>query len=139
MTLPNPQDPHDSEAVEDYRQKARYFLGKSREYLAEGDLQQASEKGWGAAAWMAKAVAVAQGWQFEVHAQFGVVVRNASNATGNDRLLDLGNTAYVLHRGYYTRTMFLSSKVIARNLDQMTELLDALEPLTVPANGQVGD
>ena len=43
--------------VEDYRQQSRYFLAKSREYLADDDLHQASEKGWGAAAWMAKAVA----------------------------------------------------------------------------------
>lgn len=136
MTTPNLQQPYDPEAVEDYRQQARIFLGRAREYLSEGDLQQASEKGWGAAAWMAKAVAEAQGWEFEVHAQFGVVLRNASDLTGNDRLLDLSNTAYVLHRGYYTRTRFLSPRTISRNLDQMAELLDALEPLTVSTNGQ---
>ena len=135
MTIPNPPEAYDPEAVEDYRQQARIFLGRAWEYLCESDLQQASEKGWGAAAWMAKAVATAQGWEFEVHAQFGVVLRNASDLTGNDRLLDLSNTAYVLHRGYYTRTRFLSSRTISRNLDQMLELLDILEPLTVPNNG----
>ena len=139
MTQPDLQEPYDPEAVEDYRQKARHFLSKSREYLAEGDLQQASEKGWGAAAWMAKAVAVAQSWEFEVHAQFSVVLRNASDFTGNDRLLDLSAIAYALHRGYYTRTLFLSSRNIAYNLDRMTELLDTLEPLTTPANGQASD
>ena len=139
MTLPNLQEPYDPEAVEDYRQQARIFLSRSREYLAVGDLQQASEKGWGAAAWMAKAVAVAQGWEFEVHAQFGVVLRNASDMTENHRLLDLSAIAYTLHRGYYTRTRFLSPGTIARNLDQMAELLDALEPLTASNNGQPSD
>ncbi|MCY4455272.1 MAG: hypothetical protein OXC56_03050 [Chloroflexi bacterium] len=47
--------------VADYAAQAREFLTRSREYLAAGDLHQASEKGWGAAAHMAKAVAAAQG------------------------------------------------------------------------------
>ena len=34
-------------AVADYRQQSRAFLVKGREYLADGDLHQASEKGWG--------------------------------------------------------------------------------------------
>jgi hypothetical protein len=136
MTQPNLSENYDPIAVEDYRQQAHVFLSKAREYLAADDLHQASEKGWGAAAWMAKAVAETQGWDYREHAQFGVVVRNAGELTGNDRLLDLSAVAYDLHRGYYTRKMFLSDKTIARNLDQMAELLDALEPLTEPGNDQ---
>ena len=136
MTQPTPIEQHDPAAIEDYRQQARLFLSKAREYLAEDDLHQASEKGWGAAAWMAKAVAETRGWNYREHAEFGVVCRNAGELTGNDRLLDLSAVAYDLHRGYYTRKMFLSDKTIARNLDQMSELLDALEPLTEPGNGQ---
>jgi hypothetical protein len=136
MTLSNLQDPHDPEAVEDCRRQARIFMGRSREYFAVGDLRQASGKGWGAAAWTAKAVAAAQVWKFEVHAQFGAVLRNAGDVTENYRLLDLSAIAYNLHRGCYTRTRFLSSGTIARNLYQMAELLDALEPLTVSGNGQ---
>ena len=136
MTQARSFEPYDPEVVEDYRQQAREFLTKSQEYLAVDDLHQASEKGWGAAAWMAKAVAVVRGWEYTEHAQFGVVCRNASDLTGNDRLLDLCNAAYGLHRNYYTRKMFLSDRTIARDLDQMAELLDALEPLTEPANGQ---
>ena len=139
MTQPGHIEPYDAEAVEDYRRQARDFLGRAREYLVADDLHQASEKGWGSAAWMAKAVAVTHGWQYREHAQFGVVLRNASDLTGNERLLDLSDAAYGLHRGYYTRKRFLSSRSIARNLDQMAELLDILEPLTVPSNGQTND
>jgi hypothetical protein len=136
MTQPDLSKNYDPIAVEDYRQQAHVFLSKAREYLSADDLHQASEKGWGAVAWMAKAVAETQGWDYREHAQFGVVVRNAGELTGNDRLLDLSAVAYDLHRGYYTRKMFLSDKTIARNLDQMAELLDALEPLTEPGNDQ---
>ena len=72
MTQPHLGDPPDHDAVGDYRQQARYFLSKSREYLAEGDLHQASEKGWGAAAWMVKAVAETHGWEYGRHEQFSV-------------------------------------------------------------------
>ena len=98
MTQPNVSEPHDLTAIEDYRQQARVFLTKSREYLAVDDLHQASEKGWGAAAWMAKAVAESQGWEYREHAQFGVVMYNASVLAGNYRLRLLDASAYELHR-----------------------------------------
>ena len=136
MTQPDISEPFDPVAVEDYRQQAHAFLVKAQEYLAADDLHQASEKGWGAAAWMAKAVAVTQGWEYNQHAHFGVVCRNVSDLTGDDRLLDLSAIAYELHRGYYTRKRFLSGRTIARSLDQMADLLDSLEPLTIPDNEQ---
>ena len=45
MTQPYPEGPDDSIAVMDYRQQAREFLAQSREYLANGNLHQASEEG----------------------------------------------------------------------------------------------
>ncbi len=137
MTQPDLREPYDPEAVEDYRQQARDFLRRGREYLAADDLHQASEKGWGAAAWMAKAAATTHGWHYESHAEFGVVLRNASDITGNDRLLDLSAIAYTLHRGYYTRRRFLSARSIGHYLDRMVELLDILEPLTGADSGQI--
>ncbi len=139
MTQPDPQEHYDPEAVDDYRQQARIFLGRARQYLAEDDLLQASEKGWGAAAWMAKAVAVTHGWEYREHAQFGVVLHSASDLTGNNRLLDLSDNAYRLHRNFYTRKRFLSPRALAQSLERMAELLDALEPLTIPADRQAGD
>ena len=139
MTLPNLSEPFDPVAVEDYRQQARTFLAKAREYLVADDLHQASEKGWGAAAWMAKAVATTQGWEYSQHAQYSVVIYNSSVLAANDRIRLLGGAANELHRNYYVRKRFLIAEAIAQNLDDMAELLDALEPLTIPANGQAND
>lgn len=66
----------DKGAVETYAKQSRTFLQKSRDYLASGDLHQASEKGWGAAAHMAKAVATARGWEYERHRDFSIVLNN---------------------------------------------------------------
>ena len=139
MVQQNLAEPYDPEAVADYRQEAHVFLSRAWKYLAAGDLHQASEKGWGAAAWMAKAVAVTHGWVYQTHAEFGAVLNNAKALTGNDRIFDLRSAAYSLHVNYYTRKRFLSHEAIEHDLGYMTELLDTLEPLTTPAaNGQTG-
>lgn len=58
------------EAVEDYRRQARDFIARSWVYLRSDELHRASEKGWDAGAWMAKAVAEAHGWPYTQHGQF---------------------------------------------------------------------
>ena len=123
----------DPAATGDYRQQAHQFLALSREFLSAGNLHQASEKGWGAAAWMAKAVATAQGWQYDQHAHFNVVINNALLMTDNERLLALREIANGLHRNYYARKRFLDTNITRRELDAAAELLDILEPLTEPA------
>ena len=40
-----------------YQQSSQQFLTQARSELTAGDLQQASEKGWGAATQMLKAIA----------------------------------------------------------------------------------
>ena len=120
MSQTSPVEPFEqaAAAVADYRQQARAFLVKSRQYLAGDDLHQASEKAWGAAAWMAKAVAEAQGWE------------NARRLTGDAKLLGMAGIANVLHGNFYTRKRFLDVEGIGLRLDQIAELLDILEPLT---------
>ena len=122
----------DQGATQDYRRQARQFLTKSREYLSEGDLHQASEKGWGAAAWMAKAVATALDWDYSKHDQFSVVLNNARILTGDDRLRSLRSSANELHGNYYQRKRHLNAKVIGEDIESVAELLALLAPLTAP-------
>ena len=119
----------DPAAVEEYRTRAREFLARGKVYLSEGDLYQASEKGWGAAAWMAKAVATAEGWEHRKHGQFNVVLDNARRLTGNNRLRNLQSIANNLHGNYYALDLLLSADSIDLDLEAMLELLDILEPL----------
>ena len=129
MTQPYGDGPVGSVAAMDYRQQAREFLDQSREYLADGNLHHASEKGWGAAAWMAKAVAVTQGWQYDRHDHFQVVLNNARSMTGNDRFRQLSSVAHSLHRNSYVRRIFLDADVVGLDLGEIEELLDILELL----------
>ena len=132
-----PMEPYDneSEPVADYREQSREFLVRARNHLASGDLHQASEKGWGAAAWMTKAAAEAQGWQYSRHDEFFTVMYQAQDLTSDSRLENLRRVANELHGFYYTRKIFLRPDVIDRDLDQVGLLLDILQPLTEPAQG----
>ena len=134
MSQTSPMEPfdRDGDAVADYRQQSREFLSKGRAYLADGDLHQASEKGWGAAAWMAKAVAEAQGWQYRRHDEFLKVIRQAQDLSGDARLRDLRRAASELHGNFYTRKMLLVPEDIGEGLNEVERMLDILQPLTEP-------
>ena len=51
-----------------YQAASRQLLAQGREELADGDVRQASEKGWGAAAQIVKAIAAQRGWEHRNHA-----------------------------------------------------------------------
>ena len=117
-------------AAKDHRQLAREFLRLSREFLAEGNLHQASEKGWGAASPMAKAVAEAKGWEYSRHSHFNNAINEARRLTGNERLPGLRGVANDLHTYFYERKINLDAEAIEVDLQNVEELLDILEPLS---------
>ena len=119
--------------IADYESQAREFLANSRDFLAAGSLHQASEKGWGAAAHMAKAVAVAQGWEYQTHSDFSEVLNEARQLVNNPRISELRSVANELHINYYKRKRHLNARAIREDLERMAELLEILHPLTVLA------
>ena len=132
MTQMYPMEPYEQNdnAAADYHRQSRLFLVRAREYLAVDDLHQASEKGWGAAAWMAKAVAEAQGWHYGKHDEFFTVMYRVETLSDDPRLPGLWHVANTLHGFFYTRKMFLRTDAINQGLDQIETVLDILEPLT---------
>ena len=132
MTQMSPIEPFEGDggAVADYRQQAREFLVKGRQYLADDDLHQAAERGWGAAAWMAKAVAEAQGWRYRKHDEYWDVMLRVERLSGDDRVRYLKAVANQLHGYFYTSKRFLDAGDIDGQLDLMADFLDILEPLT---------
>ena len=116
--------------ITDYASQAREFLANSREFLGAGNLHQASEKGWGAAAHMAKAAAVARGWQYETHADFSGVLNQARQLTNNPRISELRSVANELHHNYYRRKLHLDADAIREDLERIAELLELLRPIT---------
>ena len=83
---------------------------------------------------MAKAVAAAQGWEYETHADFSVVLNRAWQATGNDQLRALRGIANELHSNYYRRKRHLNAAVIGRDIESVAELVEILAPLADPSS-----
>ena len=64
-----------------YRSTAQELLDKARQALAQGNLLQASEKGWGAVAQITKAVAESRGWPHNSHGLLYQAVTSIVNET----------------------------------------------------------
>ena len=115
-----------AEFIPGHVEKAQEFLARSRDYLAEDDLHQAAEKGWGAAAHVAKAVAEANGWTYERHDQFDGVIYDAAALYNEQDLENLGNAAHFLHRNYYLHPSLLKRERIEANINRVALMVNIL-------------
>ena len=107
---------------------ARKFLERSKSYSSEGDLHQASEKGWGAACHIAKAVAAANSWPYEHHDEFDSVITNARQRFRQPSLRQYGNAGHSLHRNYYKHPSMLDAKTIQEDIDDVEQMVNVLQP-----------
>ena len=114
-------------AVTDHLKLARDFLARSKEYLADGDLHQVSEKGWGAASHTIKAVAAANGWEYEHHDQFDNIVVNASHRYRQPGLIRMADAAHALHVSFYKREEFIDADATGRRVSDIEAMVNTLE------------
>ena len=84
-----------------HQQQSRVFLAQAEEELGKEDLRQASEKGWGAASQMVKAVADARGWSHGRHGSLFQAVRRLAEETDDEELSLLFGAASELHTNFY--------------------------------------
>ncbi len=110
-----------------YQDAARHLLAQGFEELAAGDSRQASEKGWGAAAQMIKAVASSRGWKHDSHASLYGVIDRLVKETGDDGIRSRFSTANALHQNFYEN--WGGTDYVAGGLAEVRGLLDRLEPL----------
>ena len=97
--------------------------------LEAGDLIQASEKFWGAAAQALKAIAQEQGWEHNSHAHFFRIVQEIITMTGDEEIFDLFGAANLLHINFYEHWM--KREQIHKLGAQVGELIERLELITI--------
>ena len=95
-----------------------------REYRA-GDVLQASEKGWGAAAHAVKAIAEERGWEHERHGHLFRAARRIANELDQERIWDLFQVASAQHKNFYEG--WLDDEDVEQGLVRVRELLALLE------------
>lgn len=103
----------------------REFLAGARAHLAEGDLLQASEKGWGAAAQMVKSVAEERGWSHNAHRDLFRSITRLVEETGDEDIRTGFNAASSLHTHFYEG--WLDRETVAANLDRVAEFVSKLD------------
>ena len=117
--------------VERYRNTSRRFLDQAVQELDAGDLQQASEKGWGAASQILKAAAAQRQWGHDSHRLLFKVVDALVKETGDGEIDELFYFANGLHQNFCEN--WLSAEAVRRGLDSMGQFVEKLEPLVGPS------
>lgn len=95
--------------------------------LDAGDLLQASEKLWGAAAQALKSVAERRGWKYDSHAQFYNIMAALELETDSDRLRQDIGIAAELHTNFYEN--WLNEGQIRRRAEDVRHFIRQLERL----------
>ena len=102
------------------------MLAHADEFLQAGDLIQASEKGWGAAAHYLKAVAKQRGWRNNSHRDFFTIKdRLAEETSDPTRIKKLFLEIRGLHQNFYEP--WYTEADVAISIAAVKEFLDRLE------------
>ena len=113
--------------TERYTEQADVFLRQATEELARGDLRQAAEKGWGAAAQAIKAVAHSRGWEHGAHWHLGGAVARLTEETDDTEIASCFGAARSLHVSFYEGD--LDARLIGIHLQDVGTLVDKLRGL----------
>ena len=116
-----------TEQVTHYQELSARYLRHARELLADGDLPQASEKAWGAAAVLVKSVAEARGWKHEGHRDLWTVVRRLVCETGDSDLRLHFGYAQTMHINFYEAAMEFED--VEQYLGEVERLVGKLESI----------
>ena len=115
--------------ITDYRERSKHFLVTAKEELDAGDLEQASEKAWGAAALMVKAVAEQRGYDHDTHNHLFRVLRvvpmEGDNRGSRRELRTMFNVANGLHHNFYEHR--LTAEEIAEDIDTVEMFVGRVE------------
>jgi HEPN domain-containing protein len=87
---------------ESYREASEELMSQAREELAKGDLRQAGEKAWGAAALMLKSLAHRRdGLRLSGHGELWEYVGRLAEETGDRELGRLWRSVFSMHVNFY--------------------------------------
>ena len=110
-----------------YRQQSREYLRQALLELQNGDVRQASEKGWGAASQMLKAVADERGLEYSSHQALRSAAYRLSREPGVREIRQMWPIANDLHTNFYEGGMDFMD--VHEALEQIEALVDTLEVL----------
>ena len=84
-----------------YSNMSSDYMSRAERYLEIGDLAQACEKSWGAAACALKAIAEARGWHHQSHPLLNDISGQIVDELGRDDLRNSFAVARSMHQNFY--------------------------------------
>ena len=114
-------------AVDFHVETSRRLLEQAGQEFLAGDVLQASEKSWGAAAHTMKAIAEQRGWQHGHHRDLFRIAGRIADELEQPRIRDLFRYAGALHTNSYEG--WLTDEDVERGLEEVRALLSLLEGL----------
>ena len=119
------RDASPSEAAEAFWEAAETLLAQAEEELGRGDLRQASEKIWGAAALAVKALALERdGRRLKRHRELWQYVADLSRRLGDGQLRRLWQVASSMHANFYEG--WATAEYVRDALDDVREFVERL-------------
>jgi hypothetical protein len=113
--------------TEEYLKLNGKYLLEAEEFLKKKDLAQASEKLWGAAAEIVKAVAAKRGVELGTHASLWAFVAELDHQNPTLGLVDEFSYAGNLHTNFYEN--WLSTAYIVRGMSVVKEFVGKMKQL----------
>jgi len=121
-------DIKDPEAkVELHMKLCEKYLKEAEGFLAKGGYVQASEKAWGAAAQMVKALAAREGVELRSHGELHREVIKVAKEVGDDEIRLLWQSAISLHQNFYEN--WLPPEMVEKNIGDVEKFVDKLKHL----------
>ncbi len=84
-----------------YAAMSHEYMARAEDYLRQGDLKQASEKSWGAAACALKSIAEQRGWHHQSHSLLFDISNQIVEELGRPGLRDMFQSAKSMHQNFY--------------------------------------
>jgi len=120
--------------LEDPEMQAEIHVSLSQKYLHEGEellareeWVQASEKGWGAASQMVKAVAARRGKRLRSHGELNEYLDELCEETKDPELDKLWGLATSLHQNFYES--WLPPRSVIRRIGEVKKLVNKLDKI----------
>ncbi len=107
-------------------QISQRFILHAEEWFQKGDMPQASEKAWGAAAHYLKSIAKRRGWRNSSHRDlFRVVDRLSEESDAPNRIHNLFRSMNSLHSNFYED--WFDDNTVWDGIEESKELIARLE------------
>ena len=111
-----------------YTEMSQEYMARAEDYLSQGDMRQASEKSWGAAACALKSIAEERGWRHQSHSLLFDISNQVIDELGRPDLRDMFQSAKSMHQNFYEN--WEPEEGVAYALGRIKEYLAELEAVS---------